>query len=131
VGDHAGAVEHVLRNGEAGEVYNVPGDRELPNREVIRLLLDDLGKPWSLVRTVEDRPGHDRRYAMDGAKLAALGWRNRVSFEDGLRTTVDWFRANEPWWRAIKSGDWDAYYERQYGSRLAEGRAVEAASGRG
>jgi dTDP-glucose 4,6-dehydratase len=124
VADHAGAVEHVLRHGVAGEVYNVPGDRELPNREVVRLLLEHLGKPWSLVRQVEDRPGHDRRYAMDGSKLAALGWRNRTPFEAGLATTIDWFRANEPWWRAIRSGDWDAYYERQYGSRLAHGVAA-------
>jgi dTDP-glucose 4,6-dehydratase len=128
VADHAGAIEHVLRNGTAGEVYNVPGDRELPNREVVRLLLDHLGKPWSLVRQVADRPGHDRRYAMDGSKLAALGWRNRTPFEAGLTTTIDWFRANEPWWRAIRTGDWDAYYERQYGSRLAGGVAAAPAA---
>jgi dTDP-glucose 4,6-dehydratase len=84
----------------------------------VRLLLDRLGKPWSLVRHVEDRPGHDRRYAMDGTRLGDLGWRPRTSFEDGLAQTVDWFVANEAWWRAARSGDWDAYYERQYGSRL-------------
>jgi dTDP-glucose 4,6-dehydratase len=119
VSDHAGAIDHVLRYGEAGEAYNVPGDAELPNAEVVRLLLEHLGKPWSLVRRVEDRPGHDRRYAMDGSKLRALGWQNRVRFEDGLAETVDWFRANQAWWRAIKSGDWDSYYDRQYGARLA------------
>jgi dTDP-glucose 4,6-dehydratase len=119
VSDHAGAIDHVLRHGESGETYNVPGDAELPNAEVVRLLLERLGKPWSLVRRVEDRPGHDRRYAMDGSKLRALGWQNRVGFEDGLAATVDWFRANEAWWRAIKSGDWDSYYDRQYGARLA------------
>jgi dTDP-glucose 4,6-dehydratase len=130
VADHAGAVEHVLRHGEPGEVYNLPGDRELPNREVVRLLLEQLHKPWSLVRQVEDRPGHDRRYAMDGSKLAALGWRNRTPFEQGLAETVDWFRANEGWWRAIRSGDWDAYYERQYGSRLAGSVAAAPAVAR-
>jgi len=119
VSDHAGAVEHVLRHGASGEVYNVPGEAELPNRDVIAKLLERLGKPWSLVRTVEDRPGHDRRYAMDGSKLRALGWRNRTSFDEGLARTVDWFRDNESWWRAIKSGDWDAYYDRQYAARLA------------
>jgi dTDP-glucose 4,6-dehydratase len=119
VSDHAGAIDHVLRHGKAGETYNVPGDAELPNAEVVRLLLERLGKPWSLVRRVEDRPGHDRRYAMDGSKLRALGWQNRVGFADGLAATVDWFRANEAWWRAIKSGDWDSYYDRQYGARLA------------
>ena len=124
VSDHAGAIEHVLRNGVAGETYNIPGSAEMANRDVVAALLERLGKPWSLVRSVPDRPGHDRRYALDGSKLAALGWRNRTSFVEGLATTVDWFRANEPWWRAARSGDWDAYYERQYGSRLSHGEAV-------
>ena len=117
--DHAGAVEHVLRNGEAGEIYNISGDQELPNRDVVRQLLDHLHKPWSLVRTVDDRPGHDRRYAMDGSKLSALGWRNHVAFTEGLAATVNWFRENEAWWRSARSGDWDAYYNRQYAARLA------------
>ena len=108
----------------------MPGAAELTNREVVRLLLAALGKPWSLVRRVEDRPGHDRRYAMDGTRLHALGWRNRTTFPDGLAQTVDWFRSNEGWWRAIKSGDWTAYYDRQYGARLAAGRVVaEVATG--
>ena len=124
VTDHAGAIECVLRRGRSGETYNIPGSAELTNREVVRQLLMALGKPWSLVRTVEDRPGHDRRYALDGSKLAALGWRNQVDFVDGLRRTVDWFQANEGWWRAIKAGDWDAYYERQYGRRLAGSEAA-------
>jgi dTDP-glucose 4,6-dehydratase len=119
VSDHAGAIDHVLHHGATGETYNLPGSAEMTNRDVIAALLERLGKPWSLVRTVPDRPGHDRRYALDGSKLAALGWRNRTSFADGLATTVDWFRANEAWWRAAKSGDWDAYYERLYGARLA------------
>jgi dTDP-glucose 4,6-dehydratase len=118
VADHADAVAFVLRHGASGETYNVPGGVEMANRDTVRLLLDRLGKPWSLVRHVEDRPGHDRRYAMDGGKLAALGWEPRTTFEDGLARTVDWYLANEPWWRAARSGDWDAYYERQYGSRL-------------
>ena len=118
VADHAGGIDHVLRHGATGETYNIPGGVEMANRDVVRLLLEQLGKPWSLVRHVEDRPGHDRRYAMDGSKLAALGWQPATSFEEGLARTVDWFVANEPWWRAARSGDWDAYYERQYGSRL-------------
>jgi dTDP-glucose 4,6-dehydratase len=85
-------------------------------------LLNRLGKPWSLVRQVDDRPGHDRRYAMDGSKLAALGWTNRMRFEDGLSATVDWYRDNQDWWRPIKSGEWDSYYRRQYGDRLAGSR---------
>ena len=119
VSDHAGAIEHVLRFGVAGETYNIPGRAELTNREVVRHLLDRLGKPWSLVRSVEDRPGHDHRYAMDGTKLGALGWVNRIPFEEGLTGTVTWFRDNAAWWRAAKSGDWTAYYDRQYGARLA------------
>jgi dTDP-glucose 4,6-dehydratase len=119
VADHAGAVEHVLRHGEPGGVYNVPGEAQLTNREVVARLLERLGKPWSLVRRVEDRPGHDRRYAMDGSRLRALGWRNRVPFEEGMARTVDWYVTNEAWWRAIRAGDWNAYYDRQYGTRLA------------
>lgn len=118
VSDHAAGVDFVLRHGVTGETYNVPGGVEQTNRETVEMLLAHLGKPWSLVRHVEDRPGHDRRYAMDGAKLASLGWAPKVGFAEGLAATVDWYRANEPWWRAARSGDWDAYYERQYGARL-------------
>jgi dTDP-glucose 4,6-dehydratase len=118
VADHAAGVDAVLRRGIAGETYNVPGGTEMANRDTVALLLDRLGKPWSLVRHVEDRAGHDRRYAMDGTKIAGLGWRPITAFADGLGATVDWYRANEPWWRAAKSGDWDAYYERQYGARF-------------
>jgi dTDP-glucose 4,6-dehydratase len=128
VSDHAGAVDHVLRHGSSGETYNVPGSAEMVNRDVIAALLERLDKPWSLVRTVPDRLGHDRRYALDGSKLAALGWQNRTSFADGLAATVDWFQANEAWWRAAKSGDWDAYYERQYGARLAASTAASSSS---
>src|SRR6187397_459135 len=126
VADHAAAIDFVLRHGAAGETYNVAGPTERTNREVVQLLLDRLGKPWSLVRHVEDRPGHDRRYAMDGAKLEALGWQPTTTFEDGLAATVDWYVANEAWWRAARSGDWDGWYERQYGQRLATGEAAAA-----
>jgi dTDP-glucose 4,6-dehydratase len=119
VSDHAAAVDHILRHGVAGEAYNIPGGEEHENVEVVRRLLAELGKPWSLVRSVEDRPGHDRRYAMDGTKIAALGWAPRTSFADGLAATVAWYRAHEPWWRAARGADWDAYYEQQYGRRLA------------
>jgi dTDP-glucose 4,6-dehydratase len=129
VADHAAAVDFVLRHGAGGETYNVAGGSERANREVVALLLERLGKPWSLVRTVEDRPGHDRRYAMDGSKLAALGWRPATVFEDGLAATVDWFVANEAWWRAARSGDWDGWYARQYGRRLETGAPVPGATG--
>ena len=119
VRDHAGAVEFVLRHGRSGQAYNVPGGNEMTNRELVERLLQVLGKPWSLVRSVEDRSGHDRRYAMDGSLIATLGWRPAVSLADGLTDTVAWYRSNEPWWRSARSGNWDAYYERQYGARLA------------
>ncbi len=107
----------------------MPGEAELPNREGVAELLRLLGKPWSLVRTVEDRPGHDRRYAMDGTRLRSLGWQNRVGFSQGIDRTVAWFRENEAWWRAIRSGEWDAYYARQYGARLASGQAAAVGFG--
>jgi len=120
VSDHAAGVDFVLRHGQRGQTYNISGGVEQTNRETVERLLARLDKPWSLVRHVEDRPGHDRRYAMDGSRLAALGWRPTTSFEDGLARTVDWYVANQPWWRAARSGDWDAYYERQYGTRLRD-----------
>ncbi len=119
VTDHAGAVAHVLEHGEPGAVYNIPGEAELTNREVAARLLALLGKPWSLVRSVADRPGHDRRYSMDGTRLHALGWHNRVGFDEGLARTVAWYRDHQAWWRAARSGEWDGYYARQYGDRIA------------
>jgi dTDP-glucose 4,6-dehydratase len=124
VTDHAGAIDFVRCEGVPGEAYNVAGGVEMANRDTVALLLDRLGKPWSLVRHVEDRPGHDRRYAMDGAKLAALGWSPRMSFDEGLAATIDWYRDHESWWRAARDEDWDAYYERQYGHRLRDGVAA-------
>ncbi|HSM34187.1 MAG TPA: dTDP-glucose 4,6-dehydratase, partial [Anaerolineae bacterium] len=77
-----------------------------------------LGKPWSLVRTVPDRPGHDRRYALDGARLRALGWEPRTAFEEGIARTVDWYAGHRGWWEPIKSGEWLDYYREQYAWRL-------------
>ncbi|MFN8629441.1 MAG: dTDP-glucose 4,6-dehydratase [Chloroflexota bacterium] len=125
VSDHAAGIDFVLRHGAPGEAYNVAGGNELPNRDVIGALLAATNRDWTLVRTVPDRPGHDRRYAMDGGKLAALGWAPKVRFEDGLPATVAWYREHGDWTASAKSGDWDAYYARQYGDRLAAGRAVD------
>jgi dTDP-glucose 4,6-dehydratase len=117
--DHARAIDHVLRHGAAGQTYNVPGPVERTNVEVVSALLAELGKPSTLIRHVTDRPGHDRRYAMDGGKIAQLGWSHAMGFDDGLRSTVAWFTAHQAWWRAIRSGDFDRYYQQQYGERLA------------
>ena len=125
VSDHAAAIDLVLRSGEAGAIYNIPGGAERANREVVAGILARLGRPWTLVRSVPDRPGHDRRYAMDGARLAALGWRPRVAFEAGLAATVDWYRENEAWWRAVRDAAWNDYYARQYGDRLAASTEAE------
>ncbi len=124
VDDHADAVGHVLDHGQTGEAYNVTGTGHRTNRDVTAEILARLDKPWTLVRSVPDRPGHDLRYAMDGSKLAALGWRPTVGFEEGLAATIDWFKANTDWWRGAKSGEWADYYANQYGWRLEQ--SVEA-----
>ena len=127
VEDHCAALTTLLRHpGIEGETFNIGGSEELDVLTVTSAILRLLGKPESLVRHVEDRPGHDRRYAVDSGKLRRLtGWSPRIGFEAGLRETVDWFRANEGWWRPIKQGEFRAYYERMYGQRrvLKEVRA--------
>ena len=125
VDDHADAIAFVLANGDAGQAYNVAGAHQTANREVIIALLARIGKPWSLVRSVADRPGHDRRYAMSGARLASLGFTPQVSFDDGIARTVRWYVENEAWWRSVRSGDWHDYYTRQYADRLATSSAAD------
>lgn len=119
--DHCGGIEHVLRHGEPGGVYNIGGGNERENIEVARMILKHLGKPMSLIRFVQDRPGHDRRYAVDCSRLRALGWSPTVPFEAGLRAAVEWYRGNQTWWRKIKSGEFKTYYEQMYRQRLDEG----------
>jgi dTDP-glucose 4,6-dehydratase len=119
VDDHADAVGVVLEKGAAGRVYNVPAGTERSNREVTQIILRSLDKPWSLVRSVADRPGHDRRYAMSGRRIAELGWQPAVDLEAGLAATAHWFRDNRWWWEPLRDESWDAYYQRQYGQRLA------------
>ena len=118
VDDHCAGVELVLREGEPGAVYNVGGE-ERENLEVVARILELTGADESLVRHVEDRPGHDRRYSVDSSRLEALGWRRRRDFADGLEETFAWYRDNRPWWEPIKSGEYREYYERQYAQRLA------------
>jgi dTDP-glucose 4,6-dehydratase len=119
VEDHCAGIDLVLRQGEAGEVYNVGAGEEHENVQLTQLILDHLGADPSLVRHVEDRAGHDRRYSLDTTKLRELGWEPRRDWEEGIRSTVDWYRDNRDWWEPIKrSGGFREYYDRQYASRL-------------
>lgn len=118
VGDHARAILAVIERGRDGEIYNIGGSRALPNLEVVRKILAALGKPESLMQTVKDRPGHDRRYALSSEKvMRETGWRPQVSFEDGLRETIAWYRANAGWTARVKSGEYQGYYEKNYAGR--------------
>ena len=119
VEDHCAAVELVLREGRAGEVYNVGAGEEIENRELTRRILELTGADESLVRRVDDRPGHDRRYSLDTSKLRALGWSPARRLADGLPDTVEWYRQNRDWWEPLKSGDYRRYYEEQYAQRLS------------
>ena len=118
VEDHCAGIDAVLRGGTAGEIYNI-GGQERENLDVVRRILDLTGASPDLVRHVEDRPGHDRRYSVDSSKLRALGWSPRHSFDaGGLEETVGWYRDNREWWEPIKSGEYRAYYAEQYAARL-------------
>jgi dTDP-glucose 4,6-dehydratase len=117
VEDHCEAIRLVLERGTPGEAYNVGAGNERENLAVARDILRLLGKPESLIQHVPDRPGHDRRYSLDTSKIRALGWRPRYDFETALARTVEWYVANEHWWRPIKSGEYRAYYLRNYQDR--------------
>jgi dTDP-glucose 4,6-dehydratase len=118
VEDHCAAVDLVLREGEPGEVYNVGAGDERENLEVTRRIVELTGADPSLVRHVDDRPGHDRRYALDSTRIRSLGWAPVRSFEDGLAATVEWYRKRRDWWEPLKSGEYREYYNRQYAARL-------------
>jgi len=121
VDDHCRAIRAVLEKGRAGEVYNIGGNRALPNIEVVRKILAATGKPESLLQTVEDRPGHDRRYAISSEKiLTETGWAPKVEFEQGLTDSVAWYMRNSGWVSHVRSGEYQNYYERNYGRREAE-----------
>jgi dTDP-glucose 4,6-dehydratase len=119
VDDHCRALDLLIDAGQPGETYNIGGGNEVRNLDLTRRILELVGRPPSLIQPVADRPGHDRRYALDTAKLRSLGWRPEVTFENGLAATVDWYRRNEWWWRPIKDSDpaFRAYYDAQYGGR--------------
>ncbi len=117
VEDHCRAIDLVLHKGTLGEVYNVGTGREIENLTMVKVILETLGKPSTLVQFVEDRPGHDRRYAMDISKIRELGWAPRYSPEEAVARAVRWYVENEWWWRPIKEGEFQDYYRRVYGSR--------------
>ena len=115
VDDHNRAIDLVFQKGRSGEVYNIGASNEMPNIEIIKLILSYLKKPESLIEYVKDRPGHDRRYAIDSAKIQnELGWEPLFSFEDAIEKTIDWYLENETWWKRIISGEYQDYYRLQY-----------------
>ena len=122
--DHCKGIDTVLHHGKIGEAYNIGGENERFNIDVTELILDLLGKPRSLIRYVPDRPGHDRRYALDCSKVRSLGWSPRRDWEDALAETVQWYKENEWWWRKIKSGAFLEYYRLQYAERLAQSKTA-------
>ena len=123
--DHCSGIDRVLHHGTIGEVYNLGGENDQHNIDVIHMMLKMMNKPESLLRRVADRAGHDRRYSLDVSKLHALGWEQNATFEQELAATVKWYTDNQWWWRKIKSGEYMEYYKSQYEKRLAESEAVQ------
>jgi dTDP-glucose 4,6-dehydratase len=118
VEDHCAALLAALEQGKPGEVYNIGSDNEWPNLNIVKEILKALGKSEALVEHVKDRPGHDRRYAIDARKAhEQLGWAPRIPFAQGLAATVDWYAKNRAWWERVRSGEYRAYYEKNYGAR--------------
>jgi dTDP-glucose 4,6-dehydratase len=118
VEDHCSAIDLVLHNGKIGEVYNIGGNNERTNLQIIHTILKELGKPDSLITYVKDRLGHDRRYGIDATKITSeLGWAPKYHFESGIKETIQWYLNNQDWWKRILSGQYQEYYQKQYGER--------------
>ena len=118
VEDHCRAIDLIIHNGRVGEIYNVGGHNEMKNIDIVTMICDALGKPHSLITHVEDRKGHDQRYAIDPTKIhEELGWLPETRFEDGIKKTIRWYLDNEDWWQQIISGEYRNYYEKMYGDR--------------
>ena len=113
--DHCSGLWFLLKNGQSGETYNIAGQNETNNLQITEMILNFFGLDHSSVEKVKDRPGHDRRYAIDDSKIQKLGWKSTISFEKGLRETIEWFQSNAWWWEPIKKGDFRKYYQKQYG----------------
>lgn len=121
--DHCSGIDTVLRKGQSGEVYNLGGNYDVPNIQIVKSILRILGKPESLITYVKDRPGHDRRYAMDSSRVQReLGWKPAHQFEDALKATVDWYVAHPAWWQRVRSGEYRQAYEKLYGWRDKKAR---------
>jgi dTDP-glucose 4,6-dehydratase len=130
VEDHCRGIRAALEKGRDGEIYNIGGNRSLPNIEVVRRILAATGRPETLIEYVTDRPGHDRRYALSSEKLMReTGWVPQVDFEAGLARTVDWYRNNTAWVNRVRTGEYQNYYSRNYQNRQAELRTVTDAGG--
>lgn len=120
VEDHCTAIDLIIHKGQSGEIYNVGGHNEKTNLEVVKTILKEVGKPESLIEFVTDRPGHDLRYAIDPSKIEReLGWKSRYNFDTGIRQTIQWYLDNKGWWENIISGEYEKYFEKMYGERLA------------
>ncbi|KAG2971996.1 dTDP-glucose 4,6-dehydratase [Phytophthora cactorum] len=124
VEDHCSAIDLVIHKGRNGEVYNIGGNNERTNVHIVKTILEQLGKPESLIQYVQDRPGHDRRYGIDPTKtMTELGWKPKHNFETGIKETIQWYLDNKEWWTRIQSGAYQEYYEKQYGAHLGEDKA--------
>lgn len=118
VEDHCKAIDLIIHNGRIGEVYNVGGHNEMKNIDIVKLICDYLGKPYSLITHVTDRKGHDMRYAIDPTKIHnELGWQPETKFKDGIKKTIDWYLNNREWWETIISGEYRNYYDKMYSNR--------------
>ncbi len=119
VGDHCTAIMEVLHEGKDGEVYNIGGNNEWYNIDIVRLILKKLNKGEDMIQYVKDRPGHDRRYAIDSSKIMSeLGWKPEYNFEEGIEKTIRWYIDNEDWWKKVMSGEYKSYYEENYGNKF-------------
>lgn len=115
VEDNCSAVDMVFRKGKIGEIYNIGAGHEIPNIVLTKQILSLMGKPETLIKPVQDRKGHDRRYSVDTTKIKKLGWSPKTNFDTGIKKTIDWYKENLSWWKKIKSGEFKEYYKKQYG----------------
>ncbi len=119
VEDHCKAIDRILQHGRVGEVYNIGGHNEIGNIDIVKLICKALGKPESLITYVQDRKGHDRRYAIDPAKIhGELGWLPETKFADGIKKTIEWYLTHKDWWEEIVSGEYQTYYEKMYSGKV-------------